>query len=95
MRRFRPNPGAMYGYPSFPMIYFVGGAAVFAAAIYYYRQTNPDTKLGVFKKHHPLGVGYSSINQQMDKLREITKKFSPSIDEHYYHYSRQKPIALK
>ena len=61
------------------------GLAVLARYVY------EDNKIESSKRHHPKGIGYTSINRQKDNLRDATRKVSPNLDENYYEYSRHNP----
>lgn len=89
-RRFLPQIQTELGFEGAPLTYMACGIACLVAATFIARKFSKDRKIENTKRHHPKGIGYTSINQQLDHLREITKKVSPNLDENYYEYSRQR-----
>ena len=77
------------------IMYIIGGAVAIGVASLVLREINTDNKLEVSQRHHPKGVGFTSINKQMKHLRNITKKIVPHIDENYYEYSRHNPTRQR
>lgn len=88
-RRFPSQISTNLGFEGAPLMYAAIGAAVLVGGIFIARTMNEDRKLENTKRHHPKGIGYTSINKQMDHFRNITKKVSPNIDENYYEYARK------
>ena len=70
------------------LLYFiVGGAALIFAGSLVVRNMNEDRKLEVSKRHHPKGVGYTDINEQLRHMTKKQKKFVPDFGGKFYPFS--------
>ena len=92
MRRFRPVMQTELGFEGAPMMIACLGVAGLVGTILLARYVHQDNKIESTKRHHPKGIGFTSMNAQKEHLRKITRKTSPNIDEHYYEYSRHNPL---
>ena len=91
MRRFPSTLNTELGFEGSPTYIFCVGVVGLIGLAVAARYITEDTTIEKSKRHHPKGLGYTTINQQKDKLRDITKKVQPNIDENYYEYSRHNP----
>ena len=89
-RRFPSVEHQNLGFSAKPMMVFVGTLSLLVFGSIIARTITTDNKIENTKRHHPKGIGYTSINNQMDKLREKAYKTFPKMDEHYWEYSRQR-----
>lgn len=88
MRRFPVQVQDSYGFEGPVISGFVLIAGIVVIGSLVARSVFADNKIENTKRHHPKGIGYTSLNHQMDLLREKTKKFSPNLVENYYEHSR-------
>ena len=95
MRRFPTIVETDLGFEGAPMAIVCGGVAILIGAAIASRYFNEDRNIEQSKRHHPKGIGYSSINKQKDWLRNTTKKVQPNLDENYYEYSRHNPLRQR
>ena len=92
MRRFPSVIQTHLGFEGKPMMVACLGVAGLVGAIVLARCLYEDNKLEATKRHHPKGIGFTSMNHQKELLRKVTRKISPNLDENYYEYSRHNPI---
>ena len=89
-RRFQPQFTQNLGFSGKPMMLFIGVASTLIIGSIVARTIYADNKIENTKRHHPKGIGYTSINNQLDKKRNHAYKLFPKMDEHYWEYSRQR-----
>ena len=93
-RRFPVSLTKQHGFNGLPMRYLVCGLGLMLGIGVLARVLTADNKLEATKRHHPKSIGYTSLNKQMDLMREATQKITPNIDEHFYEYSRARRRIL-
>lgn len=67
MRRFPPNPQIELGFEGGPFVLVAAGFGLLVAACFVARYVSDDNQFETTKRHHPKGIGYTSINKQKDK----------------------------
>ena len=92
MRRFPYIPQHKLGFEGAPIIFTCLGVVALVGAAFAARYLGEDKKLEATKKHHPKGIGFTSMNHQKELLRKATKKIAPNLDENFYEYSRHNPL---
>ena len=91
VRRFPSIPETSLGYEGTPFHMLMFGIGFLVVASMATRYITADNSMERTKRHHPKGIGYTSINKQKDKLHNMITKISPNLDETYYEYSSRNP----
>ena len=88
VRRFPVIQEQHLGYEGTPLKLLIGGVSLLVIGSIIARSINSENKIENTKRHHPKGIGYTSISNQMDNLRDKAYKTHPHIQDTNYEYSK-------
>ena len=90
VRRFPVVYNERLGFEGKPMVFLIGTISLLVVGSVVARAMTSDNKIEHTKRHHPKGIGYTSINHQMDNMRDKAQTITPKLDEHYWEYSTKR-----